>query len=181
MRSPMTESIGNSGKESKGTKEVLLAGVGYTFLRDFSFGPVLVKNIQSLPWPPYVEIEDLSYGPVSVVHKLREESYEKLILVGAVQRGGRPSGSIVKYRLERDLPDPEEIQARVAEAVSGVISLDNLIIICQYYEVLPEEVIVIEVEPETDSWGESFSPKVQKAMEKVVEMIREEIGANTTY
>lgn len=177
----MTASFRTDEQDSNRTKGILLAGVGYSCLRDFSFGPALVQKLQSLTWPAHVEIEDLSYGPISVIHKLREESYEKIVLVGAVPRGGRPSGSISKYRLERNLPDNEEIQARVEEAVAGVISLDNLIIICQYYEAFPEEVIVIEVEPETDTWGEGFSPKVQKAMEKVVEMVREEIGANTAF
>ncbi len=172
----MIVSSGNGGQDSKGTKEVLLAGVGYTFLRDCSFGPVLVKNLQSLPWPPHVEIEDLSYGPVSVIHKLKEENYEKIILIGAMKRG-RPPGTIHKYQWDGSLPDEEEIQACMEEAVSGVISLDNLLIICSFHKVFPPDVVVIEVEPESDTWGEGFTPKVQEAFGKVTQMAKEEAGS----
>ena len=166
--------------DQKGTKKVLIAGIGYSYLKDGSFGPVLVKKLQSLGWPETIEIEDLSYGPIAAVHKLKEENYEKIILIGAMKRG-RPPGTIQKYQWDGSLPDKEEIQACVEEAVSGVISLDNLLIICGFHKVFPPDVVVIEVEPESDTWGEGFTPKVQKAMEKVVEMVREEIGANTAF
>ena len=51
----------------------------------------------------------------------------------------------------------------MAEAVTGVISLDNLLIVAGFFDALPADVVVIEVEPEDEGWGEGFSPAVQAA------------------
>jgi Ni,Fe-hydrogenase maturation factor len=53
-----------------------------------------------------------------------------------------------------------------------VISLDNLLIIATYFGKLPCDVIVIEVEPTDDGWGEGFTPEVERAVPAVIEMIR---------
>lgn len=162
--------------DQKGTKKILIAGIGYSYLKDSSFGPVLVKKLQALGWPESIEIEDLSYGPIAVVHKFKEEVYEKIILIGAMKRGN-PPGTVRKYQWDGSLPDNEEIQTCVEEAVSGVISLDNLLIICGFHKVFPPDVVVIEVEPECDTWGEGFTPKVQEAFGKVTQMAKEEAGS----
>lgn len=153
---------------------VLIAGVGYQNLRDMSLGPVLVTTLQSLDWPQDVEIEDLSYGPIAVVQQFEDRPgyYERLIFIAAVERGRAP-GSVTCYRWPGALPDKEEIQQRVGEAVMGVISLDNLLIITQYFGVLPSDVFVIEVEPEDTGWGPGFTPRVEAAWDQVIETARQ--------
>ncbi len=153
---------------------VLIGGVGYTCLRDLSFGPVLVDRLKSLPWPEGVEIEDLSYSPIAVFQGLTERKPDKVVFLGAVKRGREP-GSIHRYMPAGPLPDETEIQARIGEGVTGVISLDSLLIICRFFEALPEDVVVIEVEPEDESWGEGFTPGVEKALEQIITMVREEV------
>ncbi len=101
--------------------------------------------------------------------------YDRIVLVGAVKRG-RPAGDVLRYSWRRQLPDAEEIQARVAEAVTGVISLDNLLIIATYFDKLPPDVVVIEVEALDEDWGEEFSPEVERAVPRVVEEIRRSIA-----
>src|SRR6266545_1254041 len=49
---------------------MLIAGVGYRNLRDLSVGPVLMDRLGQVAWPYGVEVEDLSYGPVGVMHTL---------------------------------------------------------------------------------------------------------------
>ncbi len=155
---------------------VLVAGVGYRLLRDLSFGPLLMDRLKSETWPDGVEIEDLSYGPVGVMHNLDSRPpYDRIVLVAGVRRGRRP-GDVVRYRWSRLLPDPEEIQARVAEAVTGVISIDNLLIIATYFDKLPRDVVVIEVEAADEDWGEAFSPEVEGAIPGVVDEIRRSIA-----
>ena len=92
------------------------------------------------------------------------------MLVAAVRRG-RPPGTVERYRWEGALPPPDEIQARVAEAVTGVISLDNLLIVCGALGGLPEDVRVVEVEPADEGWGEGFSPEVEAKLLEVLEAI----------
>ncbi len=154
--------------------KVLIAGVGYTYMRDLSVGPVVVSRLRRLEWPPEVEIQDLSYGPIAVVQWFqdRPNAFRRAVFVAAVERG-RPSGRLYRYRWDGRLPPPEEIQERVAEAVTGVISLDNLLIIAQHFQVLPPEVTVVEVEPVDTHWGPGFTAPVQAAAEAAVDWIRE--------
>ena len=152
--------------------KMLIAGVGYRNLRDMSLGPVLADRLSQYAWPPGVEVEDLSYGPIGVMHHLDERGpYDRIIFVAGVRHDRQP-GSVHCYRWEHRLPDPEEVQARVAEAVTGVISLDNLLIIATYFGKLPRDVMVIEVEAADASWGEGFTPSVETAIPKVIEAIR---------
>ena len=152
--------------------KMLIAGVGYRNLRDMSLGPVLTDRLSQDAWPQGVEVEDLSYGPIGVMHHLDERGpYARIIFVAGVRRDRQPGG-LYCYRWEHQLPDPEEVQARVAEAVTGVISLDNLLIIATYFGKLPRDVMVIEVEAAEASWGEGFTPDVETAIPKVIEQLR---------
>jgi hydrogenase maturation protease len=151
---------------------VLVGGVGYRFLRDGSLGPWFADRLT----PPSangveVEIEDLSYHPVGLSQNLQERpDYDRLVLVAAVARG-RPPGTIEAYRWAGELPDREAIQARVSEAVTGVISLDNLLIVCGALGGLPDDVRVVEIEPADEGWGEGFSPEVEARLAEVEEAV----------
>ena len=153
----------------------LIGGVGYWYLRDGSLGPALVAELGREPWPDGTSIEDLSYGPIAVMQRLQDvtASLERLVLVSAVRRGRRPAGTVSAYRWDGKLPDEEQVQARVAEAVTGVISLDNLLAVAGFFGALPAEVLVVEVEPEDEGWGEGFSDTLEAVRPRVIETIRE--------
>lgn len=152
----------------------LIGGVGYHDLRDFSVGPVVARDLGERSWPGAVEVRNLSYGPVDVVHRLEwaEPPVERWILVGSVQRGRRP-GTVTTYRWDGSLPDDEEIQARVAEAVTGVVGLENLLVVTAGLEAIPPVTDVIEVEPEVEELGHTFSPAVERAAAEATERARE--------
>ncbi len=149
---------------------VLVGGVGYRNLRDGSLGPYLVDLLAERAGDG-IEVEDLSYGPVQIVHNLQDRPpYDRLVIVAAVARG-RPPGALARYRWPGTLPPADEIQERVAEAVTGVISLDNLLIVCGALGGLPRDVVVVEVEPADEEWGEGFSPEVEARLPEVVEAV----------
>ena len=154
------------------TAKILIAGVGYRNLRDLSLGPMLMDRLAQDAWPHGVEVEDLSYSPVSVMHSLDEHGpYDRMIFVAGVCRRRQP-GSVCCYRWEHQLPAAEAVQACVAEAVTGVISLDNLLIIATFFGKLPRDVLIIEVEAADEGWGEGFTPDVEAAIPEVIETIR---------
>lgn len=155
-------------------RRILIGGVGYTCLTDMSFGSVLVDKLKALTWPPNVQIEDISYSPVAAVQKFREEHYDKLILISATKRNRVP-GELYVFRPDGRLPPPEDIQLRVGEAVTGTISLDNLLIICQFFGALPPDVVVIEVEPVSEDWGVEFTPEVDAQVEKAIALVQREV------
>ena len=149
---------------------VLVGGVGYRFLRDGSLGPWLADTLAGRARNG-IEVEDLSYGPVQIAHNLQDrEPYDRLVLVGAVRRG-RPAGTVEAYRWDGALPPPAEIQERVGEAVTGVISLDNVLVVCGAFGALPDDVRVVEVEPGEEEWGEGFTPELEARLPQIVEAV----------
>ena len=148
---------------------VLIAGVGYHNLRDLSLGPDLVPVLQKLQWPPDVEVADWSFGPIAIVQQLEamKQPYSRIVFLGTAERG-REKGRVFSYRWEGRLPGPDEIQARIGEAVMGVISLDSLLIITEFFKVLPVEVFVVEAEPEDFEFGTGFSPALTAIQDELI-------------
>jgi hydrogenase maturation protease len=142
--------------------------VGYRHLRDMSVGPYVADTLEPRDG---VEVEDVSYHPVGLSQNLQErELYTRVVLVGSVERGYEP-GTITSYRWNSALPSRDEIQARVSEAVTGVISLENTLIVCAALGGFPEDVRVVEVEPEDKGWGEGFSRTIERRLPDVVEAV----------
>ncbi len=163
---------------------ILVAGVGYQYLSDLSFGPKLVERLQGMDWPDDVRIEDFGYGPIAILDWFEEspgKKFERAILAGAVERGRKP-GTLVTYPWLRGSLDPDLVQERVSEALTGVISLDNLLIVAQHFGALPPDTSVVELEPVEKEWGSELSVLGEKRLEEAVEWIRREVhsGAGPT-
>lgn len=152
---------------------VLVSGIGYSNLSDMSFGRVLLSELAEMSWPDHVHVEDLNYGPIMIYQWLEESpiKYDKAVFVSAAKRGREP-GMLEVYHWDGRLPDEAEIQARIEEAVTGVISLDNLLIICKYFGVLPGCIVIVEVEPVAEDWGQEFSPAVAARRGAAIEAVR---------
>jgi len=157
---------------SPSARRVLVGAVGYRNLRDMSAGPLLLDRLRELAWPPGVEVEDLSFGAVHVLHWLQERPpYDHAVLVAAVARGRSPGS--VEYRDWIAPPIPAEaVQERIAEAVTGVIGLDTLLIVLAYFEALPPRVTLIEIEPLEDDWGPDLSPPVAEAIDEALRLVQ---------
>lgn len=141
----------------------VIGGIGYRDLRDHSFGPMVSDALAEGPLPPGVEAQDLSYNPVAVGQWLEamaaDERPQRMVLVSGIRRGREP-GTHVVYRWDGTLPHPERIQNAVADAVTGVIHLDNTLVVLAQFGPMPEELIVIEVEPVIEEFGEDLSDGV---------------------
>lgn len=157
---------------------VLIAGVGYTYLRDWSVGPKVAAQLQGRDWPPGVEIDDWSFGPLDAVYRLNDAKppFDKVVFFGAIDRG-RPPGTVVRRVWDKsEIPGPDVIQERIGEAISGVISLDNLVFVCAALGALPE-CILLEVEPTPDqSFSDEFSPELEAAIPVLLRYIEQEAG-----
>jgi hydrogenase maturation protease len=171
---------------SVASARILVGGVGYTNLRDRSFGPLLTERLLLRDWPSAVVVEDLSYGPIDVLFKLQAEPrpFKLGIFFGAVARG-RPPGCVDRYGWSTPTPSVDELQSRIGEAVTGVVSLENLLQILSHFGALPERTIVIEVEPEPEeSWGSELSEPVGAALTAVeasiVQLVAESLDGSRT-
>lgn len=164
-----------------GPGRILVGGVGYTNLRGRSLGPLLIERLQARTWPPDVVVDDVSYGPIDVLFKLQAElrGFRLGIFVSAVARG-RPEGTIERTVWHSATPSVDELQERIAEAVTGVVSMENLLHILDHFGALPTTTVVIEVEPEAEeSWGPELSSLVQAALEQVEALVFDEVTVAT--
>ncbi len=149
---------------------VLVGGVGYRFLRDGAVGVYMSDHLAASATNG-IEVEDLGYHPVGFTQNLQDRpDYDRIVLVGAVARGREP-GTVTAYRWDHALPSDKEIQERVSEAVTGVISLDNLLIVTEAFGAFPDDVRVVEVEPADEGWGEGFSPVVESKLGEIEEAV----------
>lgn len=146
---------------------ILIGGVGYRHLCDHSFGVCVADALARREWPPEIAIEDLSYNPIAVVQRLQDEPpdrrFELAIVIGAAERPGRATGTLQAYVWDRALPPAEQIQAAIAEGVTGVIALENTLVVARHFGALPATVVVIEVEPEAHEAGDRMTPAVADA------------------
>ncbi len=154
-------------------KHVLIGGVGHPYLRDISVGPTLVPVLKEMEWTAGVEIYDIHFGPIHAVQWLEEKPgyYKRVVFLSGVARG-RKAGAVYLYRWDGALPEADEIQQRICEAVTGIIGLDNLLIIGGYFRVWPAEVAVVEVEPCEEEFGAAFSDRVEAALPVVISAVR---------
>jgi len=152
---------------------VLIGGIGYQHMRDLSVGSDLIPTFSALAWTVDVEAVHLYFGPIHMVQWLQERPhfYDRMVFVGAVEREREP-GHVSAYPWKGTLPDVDEIQQRVTEAVTGIIHLDNALIIGQYFGVLAPEVVVVEVEPKDTGWGDGYSPVVEGALCEVIKTVQ---------
>ena len=167
----MTDPAGPRGLHHE-RGHTLVGAIGYRFLRDHSASMVALDRLFVEDWPAGVIVEDLSYGPIALVPRLEEGGFGRAILLAAVSRPGRAAGSVTAYRWDGILPAAEDIQAAVTEAVTGVISLDNALVITRHFRALPDDTIVIEIEPATEAFGEELTPAVAEAVNSACLLVR---------
>lgn len=154
---------------------VIVGGVGYPDLCDYSIGIEIQERLSFRDAPPNVVVEDLSYNPIAIIQRLDDElpteRFGRVIVVSAVKRGDRPAGTITAYRWDGELPDDSEIQRAVTDAVTGIIAVENTLVIARYFGALPDDVAVVEVEPETHEFGAAFSPAVHAVFDRACDIV----------
>jgi hydrogenase maturation protease len=156
------------------TARVFVGGVGNPWLGDLDFGPQFIRRYAGLEWPPGVVLEDAAAAAHRVLHQLQDARPDRVVFVAGFPRGD-PPGTIRRYRLEGPPLDPEEVAARLGEAAGGVIDFDHTLQVARYYDALPEDTIVVEVEAVDQTFGTTFSPSVEESFDGVLAIVRAEV------
>jgi len=154
----------------------LIGAIGYRNLRDHSAAFEVVDRLAAAGAEADVTIEDTSYNPIALVQWFQglasDEQFDRVILVAAVPRAGRAGGALTPYRWDGRLPPDDLVQQAVTEAVTGIINLDNTLTIAGYFKALPEDVVVVEIEPVDHAFGPEFSVPVTRAIAEASTMVR---------
>lgn len=154
----------------------LVGAVGYRNLRDHSVPFEIIDRLSQEGLGPQVLVEDVSYNPIAIVQWLEgeppENRFDRVILVSALERGRAP-GTITSYRWDGMLPPDEQVQQAVVEAVTGVIALENTVVIAGYFRALPLSAAIVEIEPMDHAFGPEFSKPVADSIERARSLVRD--------
>lgn len=152
---------------------ILIGTIGYHNLRNHSIGPALLPQLQNMDWPDGIELEEMNWGPIAIVQKFQslQVPYRRVIFLAAIERPGRPIGEMDVFKWMGRLPDEEMIQACIGDAVTGVISSENLLIIGEHFKIWPDEVYLVDVEPGPEEAGAEFTPEVNNIIPDILSTI----------
>lgn len=161
----------------------LVGAVGYRNLRDFSAAFEVTARVGDSHLCPEMEhgkggcpllVEDTSYNPIAVVQWLQSlsepERFDRAIFVSSLERGRAP-GTVTAYRWDGGMPPDDQVQQAVTEAVTGIIALENTVVIGGYFKALPAEVVIIEIEPLDHAFGPELSGAVRAAIDPVCGLV----------
>ena len=139
----------------------LVAGFGQSGRRDLDFGRQVVDWLQQLEWPDEVVVEDLSCSAALALHRLRELRPAKVVLLGTVATGIDPPAALRRCRLDESFAD-----------------VDNAVAVARHWGGLPDDTVVIEVEPADTGLCRGFSDVLAGCFDPILDMVREELSGD---
>lgn len=154
---------------------ILIGTVGYHLLRNHSVGPILLPQLKSKSWNGKVTIEEMNWGPIAIVQYFQtlKIPFDRVIFLVAIERVERKIGDIYVYRWMGQLPDEKQIQACVGDAATGVISVENLLVIGEFFKIWPKEVFLVDVEPGPEQAGEHLTDEVKVKIPEILRILEE--------
>ncbi|AGK62201.1 hydrogenase maturation protease [Archaeoglobus sulfaticallidus PM70-1] len=146
---------------------VVVLGIGNILLRDEGVGVRVVEELRKLELPDYVEVYDGATLGIALLNLLSDS--DKAVIVDAVFGGGKP-GDIYRFSLYEILDTPLKnlISAHDIDFVTAFKMGKDLLN-------LPQNIVVVGIEPKTIEEGMELSDEVKKAIPKAIEIILEEI------
>lgn len=163
-----------SRRRAEADGPLLVGGFGNPWAGDLDFGPWFARSYRDHGWQDGVIIEEICLAAHRVLHLFRELRPAAVVLVAGFPRGG-PPGAVRHYRPDRTGLDDAEVQQRLGESASGVIDLDHLLAIATFYGDLPDDTLVIEVEPAATAFSDELSPVVASRGAEVLALVEEEL------
>ncbi len=135
---------------------VLVGIVGYTPVLDaYPLGPRLMAALQARVVGQDVAVENMSWGPIHVVQQFQDEGAvrpRRLVLVGAASVSVVP-GRVRAFRWMGGSLPAQAMQERVYEAVTGIVDIENTLMIGTHFGIWPDEAYTVEVELAADTFG----------------------------
>ena len=137
--------------------DVLIGIVGFSPVIDaFPLGPKLMDALKArLQDRPDVAVENMTWSPIHVVQRFQDEGAvrpRRIVLVGAAAVSAVP-GQVRGFRWTGGSVPAAAMQERIYEAVTGVVDLENTLIIGSHFEVWPHDVFGVEVDLPADTFG----------------------------
>ncbi len=134
----------------------LIGIVGYTPVLDcYPLGPRLMQALEDGA-APGTKVENMSWSPIHIVQRFQDagaERPERLVLVGGASASTTP-GAIRTFRWTGGTLAPATVQERVYEAVTGVVDIENTLMIGEQFGVWPTETFSVELDLPAETFGD---------------------------
>jgi hydrogenase maturation protease len=173
----MSRSVDAPGRE----RQILVAGIGNTWMRDDGFGGEVVRRLRERELPSGVLLMDSGTGGLKLAYEVMR-GYDALVLVDASHQGGEPGTLYVMEVSEADtqagIEDGQQIDPhgmdpqtvlRFVRSVGG----------------WPGKVVVVACEPaEVEEMGLGLSEVVEAAVDRAVALVIStvtELGTDAAY
>ena len=137
--------------------KILIGIVGYSPVLDsYPLGPNLMNNLKERDWANInVDIQNMTWSPIHITQRLQENKleFDRVVLVGSKTISTNP-GRVESYKWKSKKVDEIKIQERIFEGVTGVVSLENTLVIGDYFKIWPKEVFTVEVDLPGEVFGD---------------------------
>lgn len=148
-------------------KKTLILGVGNVLLADDGVGIHLIRKLQQMDLPKYVEVIDGGTQGFELINYFQGK--KKIIIVDALKTDAEP-GSVYRFT-------PEDINLKRHEAFSAHQSdLSELLYFAQELTPKPEIIIYGIVAEEYVRFGMDLSPAVASRLDRIIETVLEEVS-----
>jgi hydrogenase maturation protease len=147
--------------------KISVVGIGNLLIGDDGVGIHAVQMLSSMSLPDHVEVHDADSNTFLLLEAI--DGRDKAIIIDAYEKGEEP-GTIEKFVIDPEaLPD-----ADIKLSLHDMDFFEGLRMGRTAEFKLPEEIVVIGVEPESLDAGMELSLKVKAALPKVIEEVKAE-------
>jgi hydrogenase maturation protease len=151
----------NSSDDTSPT--ILVLGIGNLVMSDDGAGVRVVQELQKrYRFPPHVEIMDGGTLGLDLLPRL--EGIERLLVVDAVETGGKP-GTLVQLSGEEL---PIALQTKVSPHQMG---LKDLLAVAELMGHAPREMVLVGIQPACIEMGDELSPNIAGQLEEMIDNV----------
>lgn len=150
------------------TPTILVLGIGNLVMSDDGAGVRVVQELQKrYRFPPHVEIMDGGTLGLDLLPKL--EGIERLLVVDAVETGGKP-GTLVRL-LGEELPIA--LQTKISPHQMG---LKDLLAVAELMGHAPREMVLVGIQPASIEMGDELSNNIAEQLEEMIDKVLTELS-----
>ena len=148
----------------------LVLGMGNPILSDDGVGLYVAERLRATALPDGVEVRQSEVAGLRLLELLR--GYDKVVIIDALQ-SGREAGEVVRYEA-RDFAGGHRYSSAHSIGLETALELGRTL----GYD-MPSDVTVFAVEAvDVETFAEELSPPVAEAAERVIALVRAEVGAS---
>ena len=145
------------GDDTVESPSTLIGIVGYSAILDcYPLGPGLMTGLEAaLADAGNITVENFTWSPVHIVQRFENHEMprpDRLVLIGLSAVSQSP-GQVKACQWRGGAASEQKVQERVYEAVTGIVDLENTLMIGEYFKAWPSECFTVEADMQANTFG----------------------------